>query len=79
MTRPAPAAYLQSMFVRPEERGAGVSAALVERAHAELDAHRVAVRSALRAGESEVRAVLEPDGIPAAMDDLGGAPAATLR
>lgn len=43
MTRPAPAAYLQSMFVRPEERGAGVSAALVERAHAELDAHRVAV------------------------------------
>jgi GNAT superfamily N-acetyltransferase len=43
MTRPAPAAYLQSMFVRPEERGAGVSAALVERAHAALDAHDVAV------------------------------------
>jgi GNAT superfamily N-acetyltransferase len=43
MARQAPAAYLQSMFVRPEERGAGVSAALVERAHAELDASGVAV------------------------------------
>ena len=43
MTRPGPAAYLQSMFVRPEERGGGVGAALVERAHADLDAHAVAV------------------------------------
>jgi GNAT superfamily N-acetyltransferase len=43
MTRRAPAAYLQSMFVRPQQRGAGVSAALVERAHAALDAHGVAV------------------------------------
>jgi GNAT superfamily N-acetyltransferase len=31
------------MFVRPEERGGGVGAALVERAHAALDAHPVAV------------------------------------
>jgi GNAT superfamily N-acetyltransferase len=43
MTRPGPAAYLQTMFVRPEERGGGVGAALVERAHAALDAHPVAV------------------------------------
>jgi GNAT superfamily N-acetyltransferase len=43
MTRAAPAAYLQSMFVRPQERGGQVGAALVERAHAELDAHAVAV------------------------------------
>src|SRR5580693_4612114 len=30
--------------------------------------------AALRAGEPGVRAVLEPDGVPAAVDDLGGAP-----
>lgn len=39
---PAPA-YLSSMFVRPDERGGGVGAALVKRAHDALDAQGVAV------------------------------------
>lgn len=38
MTSAAPAAYLQTLFVRPEERGAGVGARLVRRAHEVLDA-----------------------------------------
>jgi len=41
MTWPGPAAYLQSMFVRPDERGGGLGAALVKRAHDELDARGV--------------------------------------
>jgi GNAT superfamily N-acetyltransferase len=43
MTSAAAPAYLSSMFVRPDERGGGVGAALVKRAHDELDAHGVAV------------------------------------
>jgi GNAT superfamily N-acetyltransferase len=43
MTRLTPAAYLQTLFVQPEQRGAGVGAALVRRAHAEVDAHGIAV------------------------------------
>ncbi|MBV9856615.1 MAG: GNAT family N-acetyltransferase [Streptosporangiaceae bacterium] len=38
MTRRSPAAYLQTMFVIPEERGGGVGTALVRCAHRELDA-----------------------------------------
>jgi GNAT superfamily N-acetyltransferase len=41
MTRPAPAAYLQTMFVRPDERSGGLGAALVKRAHDELDARGI--------------------------------------
>ena len=38
MTRRSPAAYLQTMFVIPEERGCGVGAALVRHVHREFDA-----------------------------------------
>ncbi len=41
MTRPGPAAYLQTMFVRPDERGGGLGAALVKRAHDEVDARGI--------------------------------------
>ena len=37
MTRPGATAYLQTMFVGPDERGCGLGAALVKRAHDELD------------------------------------------
>jgi GNAT superfamily N-acetyltransferase len=40
MTMPGATAYLQTMFVRADERGGGVGAALVSRAHAALDAQR---------------------------------------
>ena len=43
MTSATGAAYLASMFVRPDERAAGVGAALVRRAHDELDAQGVPV------------------------------------
>jgi GNAT superfamily N-acetyltransferase len=38
MTRPGATAYLQTMFVRPGERGSGVGTALVRHVHGELDA-----------------------------------------
>jgi GNAT superfamily N-acetyltransferase len=38
MTRPGTTAYLQTMFVRPDERGGGVGAALVRHVHGRLDA-----------------------------------------
>jgi len=41
MTRPGPTAYLQTMFIRPDERGGGTGAALVEHVHAALDARGV--------------------------------------
>ena len=41
MTRPGVTAYLQTMFVRPAERGGGVGAALVRHVHAVLDARGV--------------------------------------
>ena len=41
MTRPDPAVYLQTMFVRPDERGGGLGAALVKHAQDELDARGV--------------------------------------
>jgi GNAT superfamily N-acetyltransferase len=41
MTQAGAAAYLQTLFVRPGERGGGVGAALVGRAHAVLDARGV--------------------------------------
>ena len=41
MTRPGPTAYLQAMFVRQDERGCGLGAALVKRAHDELDARGI--------------------------------------
>jgi GNAT superfamily N-acetyltransferase len=41
MTRPGVTAYLQTMFVRPGERGGGVGAALVGHAHGVLDARGV--------------------------------------
>ena len=43
MTSAAPAAYLQTLFVRPDERGGGVGARLVRRAHEALDAAGVGV------------------------------------
>jgi GNAT superfamily N-acetyltransferase len=43
MTSMAPAAYLGTMFVQPGERGTGVGAALVRRAHAAIDDHDAAV------------------------------------
>jgi GNAT superfamily N-acetyltransferase len=43
MTRPCATAYLQSMFAAPDERGAGLGAALVRRAHDELDARGISV------------------------------------
>jgi GNAT superfamily N-acetyltransferase len=41
MARGGATAYLQTMFVRPGERGAGIGAALVRHAHAVLDARGV--------------------------------------
>ena len=41
MTRPGVTVYLQTMFVRPGERGGGVGAALVRHAHDVLDARGV--------------------------------------
>ncbi len=43
MTSRSPAAYLQTMFIQPEDRGTGVGAALVRALHARLDAAGVAV------------------------------------
>jgi GNAT superfamily N-acetyltransferase len=43
MTSLAPAAYLQTMFVDQQERGAGIGAALAQHLHARLDAAGVAV------------------------------------
>jgi GNAT superfamily N-acetyltransferase len=43
MTGISPAAYLQTMFVHPEDRGTGVGAAMVAALHARLDADGVAV------------------------------------
>jgi GNAT superfamily N-acetyltransferase len=43
MTAPSPAAYLQTMFVAPEERDTGVGALLVRTLHARLDSAGVAV------------------------------------
>ena len=37
MARPGTTAYLQTMFVRPDQRAAGVGAALVRHVHGELD------------------------------------------
>jgi GNAT superfamily N-acetyltransferase len=41
MTGPGTTAYLQSMFAAPDERGGGLGAALVKRAHDELDARGI--------------------------------------
>jgi GNAT superfamily N-acetyltransferase len=41
MTRPGTTAYLQAMFAGPDERGGGLGAALVRRAHDELDARGI--------------------------------------
>jgi len=46
MTRPGTTAYLQTMFVRPEERGGGVGAALIRHVHGLLDAPGPPPRSA---------------------------------
>jgi GNAT superfamily N-acetyltransferase len=43
MTGPGSTAYLQSMFVGPDERGGGLGAALVKRAHDELDARGISI------------------------------------
>jgi len=43
MTGPSPAAYLQTMFVVPQERDTGVGAVLVRTLHARLDSTGVAV------------------------------------
>jgi GNAT superfamily N-acetyltransferase len=41
MTRPGATAYLQTMFVRPDERHDGIGAALVRQVHSELDARGI--------------------------------------
>jgi GNAT superfamily N-acetyltransferase len=41
MTRPGVTAYLQTMFVRPGERGRGIGTALVRHVHAVLDGRGV--------------------------------------
>jgi len=41
MTRPGTTAYLEAMFVGRDERGSGLGAALVKRAHDELDARGI--------------------------------------
>jgi GNAT superfamily N-acetyltransferase len=41
MTRTGATAYLQTMFVRPDERSGGIGAALVRHVHGELDARGV--------------------------------------
>ena len=38
MTRTGATAYLQTMFVRPDERSGGIGAALVRHVHGEIDA-----------------------------------------
>jgi GNAT superfamily N-acetyltransferase len=43
MTRPGATAYLATMFVRPDERGGGIGAALVKHVHDELDQRGVDV------------------------------------
>jgi GNAT superfamily N-acetyltransferase len=43
MTGQRPTAYLSTLFVLPDERGAGTGTALVRRAHAQLDGQGVAV------------------------------------
>jgi GNAT superfamily N-acetyltransferase len=43
MTRPGSTAYLQTMFVRQDERSGGIGAALVKHVHDELDARGVEV------------------------------------
>jgi GNAT superfamily N-acetyltransferase len=43
MTRPGSTAYLRIGFVRPDERGTGIGAALVKRVHDELDARGIDV------------------------------------
>ena len=43
MTRPGTTAYLQTMFVRPDERSGGIGAALVRHVHRELDARGIDV------------------------------------
>jgi GNAT superfamily N-acetyltransferase len=43
MTSPAPAAYLQTMFVDSRERGTGIGSALVRHLHAQLDTAGIAV------------------------------------
>jgi GNAT superfamily N-acetyltransferase len=43
MTRPGATAYLQFMFVRPDERGRGTGTALVRHVHGELDARGIDV------------------------------------
>jgi GNAT superfamily N-acetyltransferase len=43
MTRAQPAAYLQTLFVQPAERGSGIGAALVREARKQLDTGNVAV------------------------------------
>jgi GNAT superfamily N-acetyltransferase len=43
MTGQRPAAYLSTLFVMPDQRGAGTGTALVRHAHAQLDAQGVAV------------------------------------
>ena len=41
MTRTGATAYLQTMFVRPDERSGGIGAALVRHVHGELDARGI--------------------------------------
>jgi GNAT superfamily N-acetyltransferase len=43
MTRPGTTAYLQTMYLRPRDRGAGIGAALVSQVHHVLDTRGIDV------------------------------------
>ena len=75
MTSLADAAYLQTMFVDQAERGTGIGAALVRQLHARLDKVRHRRHAAPpQPGQPALRPVLVPDGLPPALDELGGPP-----
>ena len=75
MTSRSPAAYLQTMFVDAQERGTGIGAALVRNLHAQARRHGHRGHAAApQPGQPAVRAVLVPDGLPPAVDQLGGPP-----
>ncbi len=73
MAGPSPVAYLYLGGVRAAHRAAGVGAALAARLAAETERHsRSRHAPALCPGQSAVGAILEPAGLPPALDGMGG-------